>query len=87
MSNFRDKLHETPEYQATAGQQAQQQAQQQASQAETVTQAAGPVLQLEKGDLQFWTQVATMILLFLIWRELARQNGAAVEQMARGGVA
>jgi hypothetical protein len=77
---FKDKLHESAEYQALAGDQQQDQ------EPETVPEAAGPVLQLEKTDLQFWMQVLTVLLLFLIWRELARENGAAVAQVANGGV-
>lgn len=68
MANFRDSLHQSPEFQA-ATQAAQEQA------PETPREAVQPVLQLEKGDMEFWMQVTTTVLLFLIWRELAAQGG------------
>jgi len=77
---FQDKLHKSAEYQALAGEEESQEA-------ETVSEAAAPVLQLEKTDLEFWMQVLTVILLFLLWRELARSNGAAIRQVADGGTA
>lgn len=44
----------------------------QSDEAETVKEAVQPVIQLEKGDLEFLMQVMTVVLLFLIWREQTR---------------
>lgn len=35
---------------------------------------ADAVISFEKTDIQFWMQVATVVLLYLIWRELQAQN-------------
>lgn len=64
---FREEIRNSPEYKA-----ATQQAQRQSGEAETVGAAVSPVMQLEKTDVQFWCNVATVVLLFLIWRELSR---------------
>lgn len=62
MSNFRDTIHDSPQYQ---GQQANEQP-------ETPAEAVEPLIQLEKGDMEFWMDVATVVLLFLIYREMLR---------------
>lgn len=65
MSQFREKIRQSPEFQAAteAGEEAV---------TDSPVQAAQPVLQLEKTDVQMWADVLTVLLLFLIWRELAR---------------
>lgn len=83
---FRENLHESSEYQEIAGQAATEATQ--ATQApEQVPDSVAPVISLEKGDLEFWMQVTTVILLFLIYRELARANGSAdvLAALANGG--
>lgn len=84
MSNFRNQLKQTDEYQEIVGQ--AQEAVQDQQQVETVSEAVEPVVSFEKGDLQFWMQVATLLLLFAIYRELARANGRAVAQGIANGV-
>lgn len=37
---------------------------------EQAANPAAPVMQLEKGDIEMWCQVAQVVLLFLIWREV-----------------
>lgn len=49
-----------------------QQSGQQQQPAEQVEQAVGPVISMEKGDIEFWAQIGQLILLYLIWRELSR---------------
>jgi len=43
--------------------------------ADTVADAAAAIINLEQGDAEFWLDVLTVVLLFLIYRELSRQNG------------
>jgi hypothetical protein len=71
MSQFRESLRQTPEYQA----QIEAKQPQNPQEADTVGDALAPVMSLEKGDLQFWSNVLTVVLLFLIYRELLRQGG------------
>lgn len=70
---FQEQLQETPEYQAMSS----------PSQSESSNQGPveGPVpgeidavVSLEKGDIEFWARIGTVILLFLIWQELKRQG-------------
>lgn len=68
---FREAIKETPEYQAQLA--AQQPAQPET--ADTVGEALAPVMSLEKGDLEFWSNVISVVLLFMIYRELVRQGG------------
>lgn len=78
----RDQIHESDEYQALARQTGQNQQASQTRQRQTRTQAQGggvtvaqvlgPVTDWEKSDVEFWTQVAQLVLLYLIWRELRR---------------
>lgn len=76
---FKEKLHETPAYEEAAGETAEgggqatvQQDQLQAS----VPGEIAPVVSLEKGDIEFWLNVATVVLLYMIYRELQRQGRA-----------
>lgn len=88
MSRLQDALHESEEYQQIAGETGPSAEAKQATEpvSESVPEAVQPVAGLEKTDLEFWMQVASVFLLFLIWRELSRQNGAAVAQaLANGG--
>lgn len=78
---FRDKLHESSEFRQISGQ--AREAKQQAD--NPVPAEVQPVVSLEKTDIEFWMQVAIVVLLFLIYRELARANGhAAIAGLARG---
>lgn len=63
--SFQEHIRQSDEYQQIAGQAEES--------AEAAAETAGTVIELEKSDVQFWTDVATVVLLFLIWREL--QNG------------
>ena len=76
---LKDQIHELDEYQNQQDQQGgqgQKSAQQAAAAAtrqqggDTVGDALDPVLDLEKTDVEFWTQVAQVVLLLLILREL-----------------
>jgi hypothetical protein len=67
--SFRENLRESDEYQEIAGAAEES--------AEQAAQTAGTVVELEKSDVQFWTDVLTVVLLFLIWQELRRQGGGA----------
>lgn len=80
---FQEKLRESPEYKKAAGKTEVQQ-----QHTGTAEDPMGPVLQFEKGDVEFWMQVAMVVLLFLIYRELARANGrVALQGIARGASA
>ena len=72
-------IDETPEMQAQRERERrQQQAQQPATrgqQADTLGDALGPVVNLEKSDLHFWATIAQLVVLVLILREL--RGGAA----------
>lgn len=63
--SFQETIRESEEYQQITGAAEES--------AEQAAETAGTVITLEKSDVQFWTDVATVVLLFLIWREL--QNG------------
>jgi len=77
----KDQIRDLDEYQATqqqSGQGGQQNAAQVAAAAtgqqggQTVGNALGPVLNWEKTDVEFWMQVAQVVLLYLILRELRK---------------
>lgn len=68
---FQETLQQTEEYKTLTGNQDEGSAGTAPEQAATLAQATAPVIRLEKNDLQFWMNVATVILLFLIYRELA----------------
>jgi len=77
----KDQIRDLDEYQATqqqSGQGGQQNAAQAAAAAtgqqggQTVGNALGPVLNWEKTDVEFWMQVAQVVLLYLILRELRK---------------
>ncbi|AGC65548.1 head protein [Haloarcula hispanica virus PH1] len=74
----KDQIRDLDEYQTQVQQAAegQQQARQAAArtggQAGTVGQTLGPVMDWEKTDVEFWMQVAQVVLLYLILRELRR---------------
>lgn len=70
MAQFRDRIQQSEHYQA-----AEEQAEQAQPRADSVGAAVGPVVQLEKTDVQMWADVLTVVLLFLIWREI-RQGGS-----------
>lgn len=72
MPQFKDALREMPEYQAAM---AAAEGASESEQVETVEAAVEPVISLEKGDLEFWMQVTTVVLLYLIWREQAGRAG------------
>ncbi|MFC4246472.1 hypothetical protein ACFOZ7_05605 [Natribaculum luteum] len=65
---FRQKLRESPHYQSA------EDVAEQAQEAATAAEAVAPVVQLEKTDVQMWADVFTVVLLFLIWRELRRRG-------------
>ncbi|ALJ99686.1 head protein [Haloarcula californiae icosahedral virus 1] len=76
----KDQIRDLDEYQPPdqGGQQGGQQATTQAAAAtgrqggQTVGTALGPVLDWEKTDVEFWMQVAQVVLLYLILRELRK---------------
>lgn len=75
---MRERLRETDEFQEIAGEQAAEQVDQ------AQRYASETVVSLEKSDVQFWAQIASVVLLFLIYRELARANGKAVAEGLTG---
>ena len=62
-------IDETPEMQAKKARERQEAAQGQ--RADTLGDALGPVTNLEKGDLHFWATVAQLVVLLMIYREVA----------------
>jgi len=66
----RQRIHELDEYQEIT----QPSPEQQAQTAETAREAVDPVISLEKNDVQFWLQVAQVVLLFAIYRQLAMEG-------------
>lgn len=85
MANFRDKIRNSPEYREIT-QQTAADAATEPREVDTVSEAVDPVVSFEKGDIQFWMQVATVVLLLLIYRELAHASGQAIaQQMVNGG--
>lgn len=64
---IREQIRSTPEYQEIEGSQDQQVQQ---TQQKTVGDSLAPVLSWEKGDVEFWLQVAQLVALLLILREL-----------------
>jgi len=75
---LRDNIRDTPEYETIAGKPSAngQTGSSAAStgQAATVGNALAPVLNWEKGDVLLWTQVAQLVVLLLIYRELRRRG-------------
>jgi hypothetical protein len=76
---IRDKIQESDEYaQITAqqeedqGDQSQSNGQRSGREADTVGDALAPLLDAEKGDIEFWTQVLQLLVLIAILRELQR---------------
>lgn len=65
---FRQALRESPHYRAA------EDAAGEAQEAATAAEAMAPVVRLEKTDVQMWADVFTVVLLFLIWRELRRRG-------------
>ncbi|AFD02299.1 head protein [Haloarcula hispanica icosahedral virus 2] len=70
MTSVRGQIHDMETYSEPGGQNGQSGQQQQP--VEQVEQAVGPVVSLEKGDIEFWALIAQTVLLYLIWRELSR---------------
>lgn len=68
---LRDQIRDTPEYRTLATEQASEARQVSAiREARTLGEAIAPVLNWEKGDIEFWLQVAQLVVLILILREL-----------------
>lgn len=65
--SFQEKIRESEEYQQAIGEAEDS--------VEQAAETAGTVVTLEKSDVQFWTDVLTVVLLFLIWRELQTGGG------------
>jgi hypothetical protein len=75
MGNFRNNLRSSDEFQEIAEPAAAASDAVQDETADTVADAAAAIINLEQGDAEFWLDVLTVVLLFLIYREMARQNG------------
>ena len=70
---LRDQIRDTPEYRTLATEQATEARQVLSTRdARTLGEAIEPVLNWEKGDIEFWLQVAQLVVLILILRELQR---------------
>jgi len=66
-------IRATPEYQTLAKQTGENTAtRSDGGSVDSIGGAVAPVVSLEKGDLEFWTQVAILVVLVLIYRELRR---------------
>jgi hypothetical protein len=76
---LQDKIRQSDEYQSIAGtaDEAADQAADVASDAATAT--TGTVVSMERGDIQFWISVATLVVLVLNYQEMRaiRMGGAA----------
>lgn len=77
---FQDSLRQSSEFQQLSGAQTTGSGQTGTAPDEGPIEAnvpgqVAPIVSLEKGDLELWLRVATVILLYLIWRELQRQGG------------
>ena len=83
--SFKDALRETDEYQALASQSNGDGDEGQPAN-DVVPESVAPIVSLEKTDMEFWMQVVTVLLLFLIYRELSRANQAAIAQGLANGV-
>lgn len=70
MSQLRESIRATDEYQATNNQAEGQTQTPSSGGGETVADALGSVLDVEKTDAMFWTEVGQLIVLVLILREL-----------------
>jgi hypothetical protein len=65
---FRENLHNSQEYQEVTGQAGANTPVEERAQRDVPV--AGPVISLEKTDIEFWLQVLQVVLLILIYREL-----------------
>jgi hypothetical protein len=68
MSNFRQTLRESEEYKQITGETTRDPAE--TRRVSEPSETVAPVVSLEKSDLLFWMQVAEVVILFLILREL-----------------
>lgn len=68
----KDQIRETQEYQTLTRDQPEAGRQPAGRQAGGTPITSNPVLDWEKSDVQFWMDVAQVVLLFLIWREISR---------------
>jgi len=66
MTSVRNQIQQMDEY-SPPGQSGQSGSGQPAGPVESTV---GPVVSMEKTDIEFWAQVGQFILLLLIWREL-----------------
>lgn len=71
----KSQIHEMDEYQSAAQPESPGDTPRQPAAGGTVRDSLSPVLDREKSDVEFWMQVAQVVLLFLILREL--QNGGS----------
>ena len=68
---LREQIRDTPEYQTISTKQATDaQKVSTTSEARTLGEAIQPVLNWEKGDVEFWLQVGQLVVLILILKEL-----------------
>jgi hypothetical protein len=67
---LRNQIRATPEYRELSAREQAAEATQQGRQAQTLGEAMEPVLNWEKGDVEFWLQVAQLVVLVFILREL-----------------
>lgn len=67
-----DMIEETPEYRQLVAEQPGGAGSASTAPGTTVGDALGPVTDWEKGDVEFWLQVAQLIVLLLILREVSR---------------
>lgn len=66
---LKNKIQQSDEYQSLT---ATEEVVEQPATTSNPREAIDPVLSLEKSDVQFWLQVAQVLLLYLILRELQR---------------
>lgn len=62
----REQIHDTPEMKARKSRQEAGTTQS----VDTVGEAVGPVISLEKSDLEFWVQVAQLVVLIMLLRRM-----------------
>ena len=67
---LREQIRASPEFRELTAREQAAEATSQGREARTVGEAMAPVLNWEKGDVEFWLQVAQLVVLILILREL-----------------
>jgi len=76
--SLRDTLRESDEYQQITQEAASAADEARNETADTVADAMQPLTTLEKGDAEFWLDVLTVVLLFMLYREVSGGTAGGV---------